>query len=215
MASTAKRTSAPRPRRTQEERSATTRALLLDATIDCLIELGYSATTTTVIAERAGVSRGAQLHHFPTKAELVAAAVEHLAHRLGEELGAELVHLPEGDRRLPAVIDVLWARYSTPLFPAWLELWVAARTDADLRAALGPVERRTRAGLERTLPALFGDAVDNEQARLVVWMTFCLLQGMALERALSPERRADRDKREAAMLEVWKQAVADLLATYA
>src|SRR3954466_10209016 len=81
-------------RRTQEERSASTRALLLDATIDCLIEVGYSATTTTVIAERAGVSRGAQLHHYPTKAELVAAAVEHLADRLGEELREEITQLP-------------------------------------------------------------------------------------------------------------------------
>jgi len=70
-------------RQTNEARSARTRGKVLDATIDCLLELGYANTTTTLISERAGVSRGAQLHHFPTKAELVAAAVEHLATRLG------------------------------------------------------------------------------------------------------------------------------------
>src|SRR5215470_16496508 len=69
-------TAAPARRRTQAERSAATQARLLDAALQCLVELGYAGTTTTVVAERAGVSRGAQLHHFPTRAALVAAAVE-------------------------------------------------------------------------------------------------------------------------------------------
>lgn len=210
-ARTALRTQPPRPRRTQEERSASTRALLLDATIECLMELGYSATTTTVIAERAGVSRGAQLHHYPTKAELVAAAVEHLADRLGEELREEITQLPADRDFISAAIDVLWSRYSTPLFPAWLELWVAARTDEDLRAALGPVEKRTRAAIDRRTRALFGDAAVEGPYELVISMTFCLLQGMALERTLAGERRADRDKREAAMLERWKHALVDMV----
>src|SRR5262245_17748562 len=75
-------------RRTQDERSAAPRALLLDATIACLVDVGYAATTTTLIAERAGVSRGAQMHHYKTKTELVAAAVEHLGVRIGQQLEA-------------------------------------------------------------------------------------------------------------------------------
>src|SRR5437764_3220914 len=71
--------STPKQRRTQAQRSASTRAALLDATITSLVEVGYANTTTTGIAERAGVSRGAQMHHFPTKADLVASAIEHLA----------------------------------------------------------------------------------------------------------------------------------------
>src|SRR3954466_3942789 len=105
-------------RRTQEERSSATRALLLDATIACLIDLGYSATTTTVIAERAGVSRGAQLHHFPTKAELVAAAVEHLANRMGAEMRKDADRLHGTGLKGGAIIDVLWARFKSPLFVA-------------------------------------------------------------------------------------------------
>src|SRR5437762_1035398 len=103
---------ASRPRRTQEERSATTRALLLDATLECLIDAGYAATTTTMIAERAGVSRGAQLHHFPTKSELVIVAVDRLSHRLGEELTADLGSVPIGTPRLFAFIDWIWGHYS-------------------------------------------------------------------------------------------------------
>ena len=74
--------------RTQAERSATTRQALLDATIACLVEEGYANTTTARVAERAGVSRGAHLHHFQTRSALVAAAVEHLRVRRAEELMA-------------------------------------------------------------------------------------------------------------------------------
>ena len=65
-------------RRSQDERTAQTRARVLDAVLGCLVERGYAGTTTTAVAARAGVSRGAQLHHYRTRAALVAAAVEHL-----------------------------------------------------------------------------------------------------------------------------------------
>ena len=75
-------TAQPKPRRrTQEERRTATRGALLDATIDCLIEYGYGGVTTTRVVERAGVSRGAQVHHFPTKAVLVSEALRHLAEK--------------------------------------------------------------------------------------------------------------------------------------
>src|SRR5438046_1922785 len=131
-----------RVRRTQEERSAATRGKLMDATIECLVDLGYSATTTTVIAERAGVSRGAQLHHFPTKAELVAAAITDVAQRIGLELQTDAARLPSGADRPAVAVDLLWSRFTTPLFTAWLELTVAARTDKELRKRLRSVEER-------------------------------------------------------------------------
>src|SRR5687767_4439256 len=76
-------------RRSQEERSAATRERLLDATVECLVDLGYAKTTTTEVVRRAGVSRGAQVHHFPTKADLVQNAVVHLASKRREELRNE------------------------------------------------------------------------------------------------------------------------------
>ena len=128
-------------RRTQEERSSSTRAALLDATIDCVVEYGYAATTTTRIVERAGVSRGAQVHHFPTKAELVAEAVRRLAERRLAEVREQVAELPQGQQRLGATLDLIWNQHSGPLFAAAIELWVAGRTDPDLRAGLIPVER--------------------------------------------------------------------------
>ncbi|WP_169799311.1 TetR/AcrR family transcriptional regulator, partial [Nocardioides jensenii] len=80
----------------QEERSRAMRQRLLEATVECLVEAGFSGTSTTLVSQRAGVSRGAQLHHFPTKNDLVLAAVEHLTEVRGAELAAAAAQLPRG-----------------------------------------------------------------------------------------------------------------------
>src|SRR5665213_600272 len=108
-------------RRSQAERSATTRDALLDATIGCLVDDGYANTTTSRVAERAGVSRGAHLHHFQTRQALVAAAMERLAERRGAELLAAAEKLPDGRERLVQGLDLLWASYANPLFQASLD----------------------------------------------------------------------------------------------
>src|SRR5207248_6180050 len=121
-----------RARRTQAERVAETRARLLDATVDCLAEFGYARMTTADVAMRAGLSRGAQLYHFQSKAELVATAVDHLLDRLHAQFMDAVRALPDDVDRAPAAVDLLWQLVNEPLFAAWLELVMAARTDADL-----------------------------------------------------------------------------------
>ena len=101
-------TSATTTRRSQAARSAATRQALLDATIACLVEDGYAKTTTSRVAERAGVSRGAHLHHFQTRSALVAAAVEHLRVRRAQELMAAADALPSGRERVTQGLDLLW-----------------------------------------------------------------------------------------------------------
>lgn len=148
VAGTASGTIAARPRRTQAERRATTRGALLEACIDCLLEHGYTRLTTAAVVRRAGVSRGAQAHHFSAKADLVMAALGHLTDGLVEEIASQPLGLvdpaedpadPAADRR--ALLDLLWAVHSDRVFPALMELWAAARTDAELREALAEFER--------------------------------------------------------------------------
>ena len=209
----------PRTRRTQEERSTATRTLLLDATVECLIELGYSATTTTVIAERAGVSRGAQMHHYPTKAELMAAAVQHLAQRIAAELSEDIsrdlsIRRPPTSRDVAmASLDAIWKRYASRLFEAWVELWVAARTDDDLRTLLAPTEVQIRDSIRVGLAQLSGPNMSDERYGELWSLTFYLLQGMAFERALGMESRRSRERREARALEAWKAILSDRLVT--
>jgi AcrR family transcriptional regulator len=176
-------TTAAKPtRRTQAERSAATRARLLEATLESLVELGYTRTTTTVIADRAGVSRGAQMHHFPSKAELVAAAVEHLADLRAEQIRDEVARLPKRGRdRVQRALELLWESHRGPLFQAALELWVAARTDAELRARLTPVEVRLATSVYALSKDLFGEEIAAQpQFALRLAMALTTMQGLTL-----------------------------------
>src|SRR5205807_2663870 len=122
-----------------EERTAIMRERLLEATIDCLAERGYAGMTTVEVARRAGVSRGAQLHHFRTREELVTAAMQHCHEHRIAEFRSVFSALPPDIDRIAAAIDLLWSMFEKRDFYAYLELNVAARTDRVLRAALEPV----------------------------------------------------------------------------
>ncbi|MEV7231606.1 TetR/AcrR family transcriptional regulator [Polymorphospora sp. NPDC051019] len=188
------------PRAPQQERSRATRARLLEATVECLVERGWSGTTTTLVATRAGVSRGAQLHHYPTKAALVMAAVEHLADRRAAEIRAEARALPTGPNRLDRVVDMLAAAFTGPLFVAALEVWVAARTDAELRAALVPLEARVGREMHRLTVELLGADERRPGVREAVQATLDLLRGLGVANLLT-----DDSARRAALLAAWKQ----------
>jgi AcrR family transcriptional regulator len=177
-------------RRTQAERSATTRAQLLDATLRCLEDLGYARTTTTEIAQRAGVSRGAQLHHFPTKVELVTQAVEHLFERRHAEFVGAFERLPAGVGRLEAAIDLLWSMVKGPAFLAWLELAVAARTDRELAGPVAELTERFMATVDSTFRRLFPSNAPNPFSEIAPRFAFALLDGLALERLHNPDDAA-------------------------
>ncbi|MFC8046562.1 TetR/AcrR family transcriptional regulator [Nocardia sp. NPDC057353] len=132
--------SVTRGRRTQHERSSAMRERLLDATVDCLVEYGYAGTTTPRIAARAGVTRGAQVHHFGAKADLVVAAVRHLAQRRSEVAVRELDRATTSADPLGVALELLWETHQGPLFAASAELWIAGRTDPVLAAALREAE---------------------------------------------------------------------------
>lgn len=171
----------------QEERSRVMRQRLLEATVDMLVERGWSGTSTTLVSRRAGVSRGAQLHHFPTKNALVLAAVEHLSDVRGRELAEAATHLPTGPRRTRAVLEMLAEHFTSPVFTAALELWVAARTDDALLASLGPLEQRVGRDVHRLTVELLG--VDERQpgARELVQATLDLVRGLGLANTISDD----------------------------
>jgi AcrR family transcriptional regulator len=173
------------------------RQRLMEATVECLVELGWAGTTTTVVSQRAGVSRGAQLHHFPTKQALVVAAVGHLTERRRDDMRLEAADLPEAGRTR-AILEIISKQFTSPVFFAALELWVAARTDAGLRESVAPLERRV--GRETHVYALELLDVDETKGdnRQIVQATLDLLRGLGLAASLS-----DDAKRRAAVLDSW------------
>ncbi|MDT7671915.1 MAG: hypothetical protein QOC74_4698, partial [Pseudonocardiales bacterium] len=147
-------------RRSRSERSADSRQLILDATVDCLLENGYARTTTLTIQARAGVSRGRLLHHFPSREGLLVAACQHLAsNHLAELESWVAVSLDSRGSevdRLDRVIDLFWSTFEQRYFWGAIELWTAARTDERLRNTLMPEERRLGTAVRHVIDALFG-----------------------------------------------------------
>lgn len=173
-----------RPRRTNAERSATTRGKLIQAAIDSLYEEGYSATTTISVAQRARVSRGAMLHQFPTRVEMLLAVAEYVVaehSRLRREL---LEPYGDGLKRFYAAADVTWAVSSRPSAIALLEIMMATRSDKDLRKGFAPFLKQwaqmRRAAAERMSVSLgIPDAVDKLEVLISLHQT--VMRGLAIE----------------------------------
>ncbi|ROO85330.1 TetR family transcriptional regulator [Actinocorallia herbida] len=192
----------------QGERSQAMRRRLLDATVRCLVEYGWSGTSTVLVSERAGVSRGAQLHHFPTKNHLVLAAVEHLWESRAEAHRAAFAALPDGPDKVHRVVHLLGEHFSGDLYTAALELWVAARSDAALHEAVVRLEQRIgQAAHRRTVEAL---GVDESVpgVRELVQATLDLVRGLGLANTLT-----DDSARRARILDRWARTLDQALRT--
>ena len=184
----------------QEERTRLMRARLLDAAVEVLVERGFAGTTTTLVSERAGVSRGAQLHHFPTKNDLVVAAVEHVMTGRGADLQAAVEGRHGAKAR--AVLEILADHFTSAGFKAALELWVAARTDPDLLAAVAPLERRLGREAHRATVEMLGIDESRPGMRELIQATLDLCRGLGLADTLSDDAR-----RRGRILDEWAKVL--------
>ncbi|TSE01586.1 TetR family transcriptional regulator [Skermania sp. ID1734] len=139
-------------RRTQAERTERTRSLLVEAAIRAIRDDGYQAATTRRVAEYAGVSLGAVAHHFPTRADLIAATLDHVATRVVGAIKEEAAALEGGAQDLGALLDVLWRNFTGESFVVWVRVWLAAAADPDLHVAVAAADRRMSENLARVLP---------------------------------------------------------------
>jgi AcrR family transcriptional regulator len=170
-----------RRRRTQAERRATTRAALLDAALQCLIEEGYANLTTRNVAERAGVSQGTQMHYFPTRARFLAEAVRHVAVKLFDELREQdQLHARSERRRLEALLEHVWEIHTGPVFQATMELWVAARTDPEIRGAMAEVARDITRLIAQGGVELFPELMAKRRSGELLDMGLATMRGLAL-----------------------------------
>lgn len=169
-----------RTRRTQAQRTAETTTALLDATLDLLAASGYKATTTTAVAQRAGVSLGALLHHFPTKTDLLTGAIEHAFDRRMQEYRQLMAEADPTADTLDSSLDLLWSMCEGPTFTVFVELWVAARTEPELIGPLVAVDREFLATAQQMYTDYFlGPGANEEVARVGLQMVFSLLSGLA------------------------------------
>ncbi|WP_066092651.1 TetR/AcrR family transcriptional regulator [Xanthomonas massiliensis] len=177
-----KKTPARRPRRTQEDRSAQMRARLLEAAIDSLYRHGYSATTTTAVCEAAGVSRGAMLHHFPTRIDLMLYVVRAVYEDEVAQYRKALVDVPDRRERELMLPQLLWDVLGQPSGVAVLEIIQASRSDPELSARLRPVQIEIeRDSFVQAGQMLGKTGVETNVARLMIWA----VRGLSIARLLA------------------------------
>jgi AcrR family transcriptional regulator len=184
----------------KQDRSRATRERLLEAAVASLAESGWARTTVATVAARAGVSRGAAQHHFPTRGDLVTAAIRYMSDvRLGE-LRSTVAAPPAGSNRTRWALDQIVGLYTGVLFTAALHVWTEAAVDAELRAQVVPLERALAREAYRLAVALLDVGADDPHVRTVVAGTLDLARGLGLANVLT-----DDTKRCARILDAWAE----------
>jgi AcrR family transcriptional regulator len=177
----------------KQERARVTRQRLLEASVACLAETGWEASTVGAIAQRAGISRGAAQHHFPTRESLVLASItyafEEQRRRL-EELAA--VTGTSRSVRVRQAVAALVDLYCNPQFKAAIQVWTAAAADPALRAQVIPLERQVARAAHATAVRLLGADAEDARARPLIQATLDLARGLALADLLTDDSRRRR-----------------------
>lgn len=183
-----------RPRRTNVERTAQTQRGLLEATIDCLFRLGYGATTTLLVAEKAGLSRGAMVHHYRTKADLMVAAVRYAWEKEYAEIQVAVAAVEAGLPRFRAMIDIHWEIVQRPEDTAIHEVRIGSRSDPELARAVQPMMAEIAGEYARYVGAQIRQAglqpTDELRGLTVTWTL--ALPMMAFYRAANPNGRMEQ-----------------------
>ncbi len=178
-----------------QQRAWDTRERILAAALTCLAEDGYAATTTSRIQERAGVSRGSLLHQFPSRDDLLIAAVHHLADQRAGDLA------DPGPLGIDAAVNQLWRTFQGPLFRAAVQLWAGAEHNEQLRTALAPRERELGRRIRASVGALFGpERAAHPDFGELVSLLVSSMRGVALTYAFDA-----RDHRREPSLPSWRR----------
>lgn len=184
---THKQRSVPRVRRTQEQRTEAMRARLIKAAIDCLYRTGCSQTTTAMVATAAGASRGAMLHHFPTKEDLFQAVVEHAFERQINHYDQRLKAIDDPVERFLSLPVVAWESFHAPIYLAWLEIWMATRSHPQLRVRFRRTHEAMEARFVETIQRVAREAGARDATRVntVRVILRAALHGLATEVAIN------------------------------
>lgn len=175
----------------QERKSAHTRMTLLAAAVECLSKQGYAKTTTQLVAATAKISRGAMLHHYATKAELIASVIDYVFYRRMELFYGDICRLTEEQRRdVVSGVEVYWNWVQTKEFEAFLELSMASRTDPALAHVFQTKASRLDEYSFEQIPIFFPEWADvpEKTRRLAQDLIVASMQGLYTHRSVMSDR---------------------------
>ncbi len=190
MATSSVRAPVRPPRRTQAERSESTRKKLIEAALVLLRERGYGGLRTNEVSERAGVSRGAQLHHFPTKYELILATLGYLNDKMLAESQRRAAEAQKSaDPIADAIADAKDFFFSDYFFVS-LAITMGDARDEDLMRNTVPMSRDARFAVEKMwIEALAARGVPRKHAADVIALTLSIVRGLAVRTIIDDDRK--------------------------
>jgi len=193
------------PRGSNASRTAAMRTRVINAAIDCLHERGYAASTTTEILKRAGVSRGAMLHHFPTKVDLMLATAAHIVTLQTSWYDEQLARVPNRRDRYLAITSITWQALKQPTGMALLEVFMATRSDPELARRFPPVAREIEKVQHRGMWMLAKDAgiTDRAAVRAMTDMGLATIRGLSIQLLFSDSE--DAVEHAMAMFLAWER----------
>lgn len=192
-------------RQTQEERSRQTQAKIMRGTLECILEKGIRATSTVDVARQAGVSRGALMHHYPSKEALMQAALEDLLNHEVVSVKEMADGIKAGTLDFDTLIDTLHDHFKGNLYMVTLEYLTAARTDESIKEVLEPLAARFNASLEAIWEQLLiSTRHSSHEKRVALNATLCMMRGMGAQSIWRDDPALYRD-----MLTFWKQTLID------
>ena len=171
----------PARRITRAEQRAATRAAIVEAAVQCLVEEGYGALTTRRVAERAEVAQSTLMHHFPSREELILEAVTQVALRLADRALDQIdpagLREPSGRQ---AVFTEAWREFTSPQALAAAQLWSAVWTEPELAVTLRELEERIGAIILATVTAVLPSIEDDEELVTLVHAAVALIRGLVM-----------------------------------
>lgn len=192
----------------QAQKSASTRKIIVEAALQCLIKYGYTQTTTPRIAQEADLSRGAMMHHFANRHMVIQAAIEYLHTKRLRAFRRAIANLPENQLHVHEALDAYWSHVNHPLFVAFHELAVAARTDKQLEKILRPTQGAFYREWYNLAVQLFPEwQSDKASFDLALNLVQSTLEGMALGRLTAPKD----EKAEQALFDYLEQCLLNLM----
>ena len=193
-------------RQNQEERSRQTQARVTQATIECILEKGIRATSTVDVARLAGVSRGALVHHYPSKTLLMQAALEDLLSREVESVREMAVKVKAGELNFDSLLKALHEHFKGDLYMVTLEYLTNARTDPDIMKVLIPLAAKFNDSLEQIWEQLVASSKHtSHQNRVALNATLCMMRGIGAQSIWRDDPELYRD-----MLLFWKETLLEL-----
>ncbi|MCL2915504.1 TetR/AcrR family transcriptional regulator [Shewanella corallii] len=167
----------------QALKSANTQEAFLKATLDCYVSLGYILTTTTTVAKHTGLSRGAMMHHFPSKRALVEASIDYLNKERIRVFLTEIGKLSKQSRRIVGLdgLEVYWKLVNSKLYTAYFELRMASRTDKELAQILKNADSDFEKVWLEKIKEVFPEWCEKDTAQLSLAMdlTQSTMEGLA------------------------------------